>query len=79
MIRLSTQVLSLSPGNVAAYHHRAAAYIQKEFYYKAIKDCNDAIKIDANNPLSYFNRGNALKQLGNLKVAALDYKKSCEV
>jgi tetratricopeptide (TPR) repeat protein/DNA-binding transcriptional MerR regulator len=79
VIRLSTKALGLSPGNVAAYNHRATAYIQKEFFYKAIKDCNDAIKINPKNALSYFNRGNALKQLGNLKVAALDYKKSCDL
>ena len=79
VIRLSTQALSQSPGNVAAYNHRAVAYIQKEFFYKAIKDCNDAIKIDPDNAKSYYNRGNALTRIGNVKVATLDYKKSCDL
>ena len=45
----------------------------------AVNDYTEAIKIDGNNALAYFNRGNANDQLGNYDLAIADYTEAIKI
>jgi curli production assembly/transport component CsgG len=69
----------LDPQNAVAFTNRSAAYAQKSYLVKALKDSNVAIKHDPNFPLAYNNRGYVYELLGNTRKAAADYLKSCSL
>ncbi|MGD9223733.1 MAG: tetratricopeptide repeat protein [Desulfobacteraceae bacterium] len=79
VIRATTQVIDLDPQNAVAFTNRSAAYAQKSYLVKALKDSNVAIKHDPNFPLAYNNRGYVYELLGNTRKAAADYLKSCSL
>jgi tetratricopeptide (TPR) repeat protein len=79
VIRITTEVLDLDPQNAVAYTNRSAAYAQKDFLNKALKDSNDAIKFNPDFSLAYNNRGYVLELLGNKRQASVDYLKSCSL
>jgi curli production assembly/transport component CsgG len=69
----------MDPRNAIAYSNRSAAYAQKNFLNKALKDSNEAIRIDPDFSLAYNNRGYVFELLGSNKKAAADYLKSCSL
>jgi Flp pilus assembly protein TadD/DNA-binding transcriptional MerR regulator len=79
VIRLTTDVIQLDPENAVAYTNRSAAYAQKDFLNKALKDSNQAIKFNPDFPLAYNNRGYVLELIGDNRKAAADYLKSCSL
>jgi tetratricopeptide (TPR) repeat protein/DNA-binding transcriptional MerR regulator len=79
VIRLTTEAIRLDPQNAVAYTNRSAAYAQKDFLNKALKDSNVAVKFNPDFPLAYNNRGYVLELLGNNRKAAADYLKSCSL
>ena len=79
VIRITTEVIDLDPQNAVAYTNRSAAYAQKDFLNKALKDSNDAIKFNPDFSLAYNNRGYVLELLGNKRQASVDYLKSCSL
>ena len=79
VIRATTEVLNLDEGNAVAYTNRSAAYAQKSFLNKALKDSNEALRYNPNFALAYNNRGYVFELLGNNKKAAADYLKSCSL
>jgi Flp pilus assembly protein TadD/DNA-binding transcriptional MerR regulator len=79
VIRITTEVINLDPQNAVAYSNRSAAYAQKDYLNKALKDSNEAIKFNPNFSLAYNNRGYVLELLGNNRQASADYLKSCSL
>lgn len=79
VIRATTAVIELDPQNSVAYTNRSAAYAQKNYLVKALKDSNEAIKHDPQFSLAYNNRGYVFELLGNNRKAAADYLKSCSL
>ncbi len=79
VIRAATKVIDLDPRNAVAYTNRSAAYAQKSYLVKALKDSNEAIKHNPDFSLAYNNRGYVYELLGNTRKAAADYLKSCSL
>lgn len=79
VIRITTEVINLDPQNAVAYTNRSAAYAQKDFLNKALKDSNEAIRFNPHFSLAYNNRGYVLELLGNNRQASADYFKSCSL
>jgi outer membrane biosynthesis protein TonB len=79
VIRATTAVIKIDPQNSVAYTNRSAAYAQKNYLAKALKDSNEAIKHDPQFSLAYNNRGYVFELLGNDRKAAADYLKSCSL
>lgn len=79
VIRATTKVIDVDPQNAVAYTNRSAAYAQKNYLLKALKDSNEAIKHDPKFPLAYNNRGYVFELMGNTRKAAADYLKSCSL
>ena len=79
VIRITSEVIDLDPQNAVAYTNRSAAYAQKDFLNKALKDSNQALRLNPDFPLAYNNRGYVLELLGNNRKASQDYLKSCSL
>lgn len=54
------------------YKNRAAVYLKQEEYNKAIRDCDEALKICPNNPKALFRRCQALESLERFEEAYRD-------
>ncbi|XP_043803832.1 protein unc-45 homolog B [Apis laboriosa] len=54
------------------YKNRAATYLKQEEYNKAIKDCDEALKICPNDPKALFRRCQALEALERFEEAYRD-------
>lgn len=54
------------------YKNRAAAYLKREEYDKAMKDCDEALKICPNDPKALFRRCQALEALDRFEEAYRD-------
>ncbi|XP_003697407.1 protein unc-45 homolog B [Apis florea] len=54
------------------YKNRAATYLKQEEYNKAIKDCDEALKICPNDPKALFRRCQALESLERFEEAYRD-------
>ncbi|XP_028172945.1 protein unc-45 homolog B [Ostrinia furnacalis] len=54
--------------------NRAAAYLKTNEYEKVIKDCDEALKIVAEDPKALFRRSQALESLGRFEEAYRDAK-----
>ena len=79
VIREASDALILDPENEFAYTNRAAAYIGKGLFRKAIEDCNAAIEANPRYGLAYSNRGFALELLGERYHAGMDYDTGCKL
>jgi tetratricopeptide (TPR) repeat protein len=79
VIREASDALILDPENEFAYTNRAAAYIGKGLFRKAIEDCNAAIEANPRYGLAYSNRGFALELLGEPYHAGMDYETGCKL
>lgn len=58
---------------------RAGAYANKGMLKEAISDCDRAIKINPDYPLSYNNKGFVLELKGEKKEALLNYEMACNL
>jgi Flp pilus assembly protein TadD/DNA-binding transcriptional MerR regulator len=79
VIRAATEVIKIDPQNAVAYANRSAAYAQKNYLNKALKDSNEAIAFNPDFALAYNNRGFVFELMGNNRKAAADYLKSCSL
>jgi len=79
VIRISSEVIELTPNNDLAYSIRAGAYANKGLFHEAVNDCNSSIRINPDCALAYNNRGYAFELLGQVKEAQLDYEISCHL
>jgi tetratricopeptide (TPR) repeat protein len=59
-----------------AYNKRGAAYARKGQYQLAIGDYNDAMSLDTNNALYYFNRGSAFGSMRDYDRAIPDFDRA---
>ncbi|CAK7902403.1 small glutamine-rich tetratricopeptide repeat-containing protein 2 [[Candida] anglica] len=74
-----TAAIKLNPTNVVYLSNRAAAYSQAADYEKAIKDAEDAIKLDSKFSKAYSRLGLARYANGDAKGAMEAYKQGLEV
>jgi len=72
-ISLWTDVMEKNPSCLSAYVNRSYMYIQYKQYDKAIKDCNDGLKIDSNHYKLYLNRGTAYRDMAIYDLALKDF------
>jgi tetratricopeptide (TPR) repeat protein len=79
VIREASDALILDPENEFAYTNRAAAYIGKGLFRRAVEDCNAAIEANPRYGLAYSNRGFALELLGETYHAGMDYDTGCKL
>jgi tetratricopeptide (TPR) repeat protein len=65
------------PQNLAiAFNNRGNAYLGKRQYDRAIKDYDEAIRLDPNDDLYFGNRGDAFRITGQYERAIADYRKA---
>jgi predicted O-linked N-acetylglucosamine transferase (SPINDLY family) len=72
-------ILKTSPKNFDALHLLGVAAFQTKHYQNAADLIAKAISVNPNNAASYNNRGNALKELGQLEAAVASYDLSLRV
>jgi tetratricopeptide (TPR) repeat protein len=66
-----------TPQNLAiAFNNRGNAYLDKRDYDRAIKDYDEAIRLDPNDDLYFGNRGDAFRITGQYERAIADYRKA---
>uniref|UniRef100_T1JVA2 RNA polymerase II-associated protein 3 n=1 Tax=Tetranychus urticae TaxID=32264 RepID=T1JVA2_TETUR len=61
--------------NHLLYGNRSQAYLNLNRPDEAVKDCNQALKLDSNYVKGYLRRGTALKMLSDYEKALTDFKK----
>ncbi|MBA7715772.1 hypothetical protein ES703_124830 [subsurface metagenome] len=72
-------MIELKPKFRGAYHNRAAAYLKKGDYDRAIADYTKMIELDPKWALDYTYRGDAYKEKGDSTRAEADYNKAKEL
>jgi Tfp pilus assembly protein PilF len=72
-VSLWTDVMKKSPSCMSAYINRSYMYLQYKQYDKAIKDCNDGLKIDSTQFKLYINRGTAYRHLAMYDLALKEF------
>lgn len=72
-VSLWTDVMQKEPSCMSAYINRSYMYLQYKQYDKAIRDCNDGLKIDSNRHKLYINRGTAYRAMGMYDLALNDF------
>jgi len=79
-VSLWTDVMEKNPKSVTSYINRGYIYNQDQYkqYDKAIKDCNDGLKVDSNNFKLYINRGTSFRKLQMWDLALADFSKAIE-
>jgi protein O-mannosyl-transferase len=79
-VSLWTDVMEKNPRSVTAYVNRGYIYNQDPYkqYDKAIKDCNDGLKVDSNNFKLYINRGTSFRKLEMYDLAINDFSKALQ-
>ena len=65
----------ISPG-AKAHNGEGSKWLDKDEFHKAIAEYSEAIRIRPDYPAPYYNRANALHQLGDLKHAIDDFTRS---
>lgn len=77
-VSLWTDVMEKNPKSVTAYINRGYIYNQDPYkqYDKAIKDCNDGLKVDSNSFKLYINRGTSFRKLAMYDLALADFSKA---
>lgn len=79
VIKYTSDIISDNPQNEMALSIRAGAYAYKGMFNEAIKDCDDAIKLNPDLALSYNNKGFAFEMMGKKKEALLNYEFACNL
>lgn len=78
-IKELSQQIKLQPANAQAYAERAAARVENEDFYGAIKDYSKALNLSSDNKTDLLtNRGNAFLQIGAFKEALQDFEAALE-
>lgn len=79
-VSLWTDVMEKNPKSVTAYINRGYIYNQDPYkqYDKAIKDCNDGLKVDSNSFKLYINRGTSFRKLAMYDLALADFSKALQ-
>jgi tetratricopeptide (TPR) repeat protein len=79
-VSLWTDVMEKNPKSITAYINRGYIYNQDPYklYDKAIKDCNDGLKIDSNAFKLYINRGTSFRKLAMYDLALADFSKAIQ-
>jgi tetratricopeptide (TPR) repeat protein len=52
---------------------------EKTLFNEAMKDCDEAIKMNPNSALAYNNKGFALELMGKQREATLNYEFACNL
>jgi len=61
------------------YYNRGIAYNELDQYQRAIKDYNEAIRLQPDDVDAYYNRGVVYLKQGNNKPGCRDAQKACEL
>jgi tetratricopeptide (TPR) repeat protein len=76
-IKHYTQALQKSPSadvrNAVLYNNRAQCYIKLEQYRRALDDCEEAIRLDANNIKAFIRKGDCLAKIGEYEPSRQAY------
>lgn len=59
--------------------NRGLGYLQLQRYDEAIRDCDEAIRIDPNNAFAFDQRGEAWRAKGDIKRALADFKQALRI
>ncbi|PKU31434.1 golgin subfamily a member 6-like protein 22 [Limosa lapponica baueri] len=78
-VQLLTDAIKLNPRLSTLYVNRAGVFVQLQKPNAAIRDCDEAIKIDPNSAQPYKWRGKALWLLGHWQWAAKDLALACQL
>lgn len=71
--------LSMVPKNPNVYNWCGLASYRRELYFEAANYFSEAIELNPNSAVYYFNRGNSYLKMGNRPLAVADFKKSCDL
>ena len=71
-----TQALQIN-NSYNTYVLRAAVYVNKGYYEKALADCNEAIKLNPDHGYAYHVRGTAFARTNQIEKAKKDLMKGC--
>lgn len=71
-----SSAIQVNETEVNAYNGRAAAYIKIAKYEEALEDCNQAIDMDPNFSIVYYNRGIVKEMLRDVEGACYDWEQS---
>lgn len=74
-----THALVADPTYYVALNNRCAVYNAKQYYEKAVKDCEKAIELKPESPQPYIGRANAYRYLNKIDYAIEDYKHAIEL
>ncbi len=72
-------MLKLNPNHDLAYNNRGASYLDKNDLPNALRDFNEAIRIDPKDALFLANRADVLRRQGKLSEALADANKAIEI
>jgi protein O-mannosyl-transferase len=75
-VSLWTDVIEKNPKSITAHVNRGYMYNQYKEYDKAIRDCNEGIKLDSNYFKFYVNRAVSYRNMGQYDVALADFSKA---
>jgi len=70
------RAIELERNHWCAFHFRATLYLQGKEYVHALSDLNEAIRINATNPVLFYKRGVANEALGLYPEAEEDYRRA---
>ena len=70
------KAIELAPDFVDALVNRAATKDEHQDYQGAIEDYNTAIQLDPDNHMAYFNRDNTRLNMGDKKLACIDWRQA---
>lgn len=73
------QAVLLAPNNAKAYAWYGNVHYARKAYSEASEHFSKAIALEPNNAVFHLNRGHAQLKIGNRALAALDFKKACEL
>ena len=76
-IRTASVAIALDPDFALAYVNRCRAYIGHNDLDEATQDCDNALKIEPNNPLAINNLGVIMDQQGKIDTALTAYEQAC--
>ena len=66
----------MNPAYAKAYNNRGTVYLNKGYFDRAIRDYNQAIKLNPRDVTAYYNRGNAYLSKGDYESAIRDFDKA---
>lgn len=67
-----SQSLKLNPTEVTTYTNRALCYLSLKQYRDAVRDCDEALMIDSSNIKALYRRGQAHRELQDIKACVDD-------